>query len=251
MPHELYVHPNPQTLSLAAAERWIELAGQAIAERGAFHAALSGGSTPKILYETLARPDLASQVEWHRVHIYFGDERAVPPTHPDSNYRMAELALLRHVPIPTTQVHPMETDLTRIRQNARAYEELLRTALPKDADGLPVLDLVLLGLGPDGHIASLFPRTCALREQSQLTMAVYVDKLHAWRMTLTYPVIDRARHVMLLATGQGKAETVRRALREPAPEMESLPVQRLRPAGTMEWRLDAEAAALLSKEVTQ
>lgn len=251
MPPEIHVHPDPESLSLAAAQRWVALAGQACARRGAFHVALSGGSTPQALYSALARLEFAAQVDWRCVHIYFGDERSVPPTHPDSNYHMADLALLRHVPISPDQVCPMDAQPDHIEQNARAYEQLLRTALPKDADGIPVFDLVLLGIGTDGHVASLFPHTSALQERERLVTAVYVDKLQTWRMTITFPLINRARHVMLLATGRGKAEVIRQALQDhPRDEKEPLPVQMLRPAGAMEWHLDA-AAALLAAEATE
>lgn len=252
MPPEIHIHPDPESLSLAAARRWIALAKQACARHGAFHVALSGGSTPRALYTALARPEFASQVDWQRVHIYFGDERAVPPTHPDNNYRMADLALLRHVPIPPGQVHPMDARPDRIEQGAKAYERLLRTALPKDTDDIPVFDLVLLGIGTDGHVASLFPHTSALPEQKRLVAAVYVDKLQTWRMTVTFPLLNRARHTVLLATGHGKAEVIRQALQDrPRDEKEPLPVQRLRPAGAMEWHLDAEAAALLTAEAPE
>lgn len=243
MPAEIHVHPDPESLSLAAARRWVALAGQACARRGAFHVALSGGSTPKALYDALARPAFAAQVDWQRVHVYFGDERSVPPTHPDSNYRMADQALLRHVPIPPDQVHPMEAQPDHIERNAKTYERLLRAALPKGADGIPVFDLVLLGIGTDGHIASLFPHTSAAREQDRLVTAVYVEKLQTWRMTITFPLINHARHVMLLASGRGKAEVIRQALQDHARDgKEPLPVQRLRPAGVAEWHLDAKAA---------
>lgn len=249
MPPEIHVHPDPESLSLAAAQRWVALAGQACARRGAFHVALSGGSTPEALYAALARPEFAAQVDWRCVHIYFGDERSVPPTHPDSNYHMADLALLRHVPIPPDQVCPMDAQPDHIEQNARAYEQLLRTALPKDADGIPVFDLVLLGIGTDGHVASLFPHTSALQEQERLVTAVYVDKLQTWRMTITFPLVNRARHVMLLATGRGKAEVIRQALQDrPRDGKGPLPVQMFRPTGVVEWHLDAEAAALLAAE---
>ncbi len=252
MPPEIHVHPDPESLSLAATQRWVALAGQAHARHGTFHVALSGGSTPKALYNALARPEFAAQVDWRRVHIYFGDERSVPPDHPDSNYRMADLALLCHVPIPPDQVHPMDAQPDHIEQNARAYEQLLRATLPKDADVIPILDLVLLGIGTDGHVASLFPRTSALQEQERLVTAVYVEKLQTWRMTITFPLINRARHVMLLATGRGKAEVIRQALQDyPQDGKELLPVQRLRPTGVMEWHLDAEAAALLATEATE
>ncbi|MFA7095685.1 MAG: 6-phosphogluconolactonase [Gammaproteobacteria bacterium] len=246
MQHTVHIHPDPQSLTLAAAQRWLALARQSIAARGQFHVALSGGSTPQALYETLARPEFAQEVDWGAVHVYFGDERAVPPTHPDNNYRMAELALLRHVPIPPGQIHRMAADdPANIQENAAAYERELRAALPRDPDEMPVFDLILLGLGPDGHIASLFPGTAALHERERLVTAVYVEKFQAWRMTLTFPIIDRARHLMPLVSGRGKAEVVRQVLgtRDPGPE--PLPVQRLRPAGTLEWHLDAAAAELL------
>ncbi|MEO5574493.1 MAG: 6-phosphogluconolactonase [Gammaproteobacteria bacterium] len=239
------VFTDLQILGIGFAERWIALSEQAIAERGQFHVALTGGSTPRHLYETLARPEFADRVVWQYVHIYFGDERCVPPDHTDSNFRMANETLLRHIPIPAGQIHRMQGELPDAHEAARAYAELLVAHAPKSADGNVQFDLVLLGLGPDGHIASLFLATPILQERKQLAAAVYVEKLDSWRISVTLPVINNARQMLMLATGVGKAEIVKRALAS-EPQSPPLPVQMLAPAGTMDWYLDADAAQLIN-----
>jgi len=220
----------------------VELAREAIAARGVFHLALAGGSTPKTLYRLLAQPRHAARIEWSRVHVWFGDERCVPYDHPDSNYRMAREALLDRVPLPPAQIHPMPTALSRLRLGATEYARLLRMLLPRDPAGHPVFDLVLLGMGPDGHTASLFPGTCGLHERERLVAAAYVDKLHAWRITLTLPAINAARHVMFLIAGAEKAAPLAHAMAGAVPP---LPVQRVAPSGELEWWLDTAAAAQL------
>ncbi len=240
----IHIYPDPDALSVAFARRWIELVEQAIAARGQFHVALTGGSTPQRLYERLATAEFAERVDWQQVHIYFGDERCVPPDHPDSNYRMANEALLRHVPIPPAKIHRMQGELPDARASAQSYMEILHAQVPESANGLAQFDLLLLGLGPDGHIASLFPFTAALAERSQLATAVYVDKLQAWRISLTLPVINNAKQIQMLVAGESKAEIVRRALAQ-QPETPPLPVQMIQPAGVLEWYLDQAAAQQL------
>ena len=232
------VLPDADALATTAAEAFIIAVGEAVATRGACHVALAGGSTPEGLYRRLAQPGYAERVPWEQVHIWFGDERGVPPDHADSNYRMARQALLDHVPLPPAQVHRMagEDDPATA---AAAYAEQLRSELPA-ADGIPVLDLVLLGLGPDGHIASLFPDTAALTA-TEPAVANWVPKLETWRLTLTYPVLNAARRVWLLAAGSGKAAVVAQALDAPHGEGE-LPVQRLNGGGEYRWFLDGVAA---------
>ena len=238
-PH-IHLFPDADALSRAAAHRWIDLAGHTIATGGAFHVALSGGSTPKRLFGLLASPAFSARVDWARVHIYFGDERCVPPDHPDSNYRMACEALLDHVPIPAAQIHriPGEADPAA---GAAAYTQTLTAHLPRDSDGAPRLDLLLLGMGPDGHTASLFPGTTALTETGQAA-AVYVDKFAAWRITLAYPLLNRSRHVMFLVSGADKAP----ALAEVLGGRSDLPAAGIAPAGELEWYLDEAAAASLT-----
>lgn len=232
----LHVLPDAAALYRAVAERLLALGEQAIAARGAFHLALAGGATPRGLYALLAGPGLAGRLDWTRVQLYFGDERCVAPDHPDSNYRMVREALLDHLPV-APQVHRIAGERAP-GQAAADYAALLASQLP---DG--VFDLVLLGLGPDGHIASLFPGSAALDERRATVAAVYLPLLDAWRISLTLPLLNRARHLLLLVSGAAKAAVVRQALHDATA---ALPVQRLRPHGTLEWFLDAAAAARLA-----
>lgn len=240
----IHVFADLDELSIAFVERWINLAEQAIAARSQFHVALTGGSTPKLLYAMLAKADFADRVDWRHVHIYFGDERCVPPDHSDSNFRMANNALLRHVPIPAEQIHRMPGESSNAHQGARSYAEVLTAQAPKSSDGTAQFDLVLLGLGADGHIASLFPSTQALQENELSVVAVYVEKLQAWRISVTLPVINNARQILMLAGGNSKAEIVSRALAEKL-QTPPLPVQMIVPKGAMDWYLDRSAARQL------
>ncbi len=239
MEPEVIVRDSSDALFAEAAERLVAEAQADAAERGAFRIALAGGSTPEGLYRRLAAPDLADLVPWDRTEVFFGDERCVRADHPDSNSRMARRALLDHVPLPASRIHPMDCGRDP-RQAAADYARLLRERLPP-RDGVPVFDLVLLGLGPDGHIASLFPGTVALT-QTEPVAPSYVIRLGAWRLTLTFPVLNAARRVWLLATGEAKADIVRRALAG-GTEQRALPVHRLRPAGELRVWLDRAAAA--------
>ncbi len=268
MQRQIRISADLEALSTAAASRWVALAAEAIAARGEFHVALSGGATPRRLYERLAAAPFAREIDWSCVHIYFTDERCVPPDHQDSNFHMASEALLRHVLIPPEQIHRIGISLAYIRQDAAAYAELLRKHLPKSVapgvlppatlvrpctskESMPQFDLVLLGLGPDGHIASLFPAAgiAVTEREDRYAVAVYVDRLKAWRISLSLPVIAHARHILMLAAGEEKAGIVRRAL--DAPESPPLPVQRLQPVHEMEWYLDQAAAAQLRDRVNR
>lgn len=240
----IHVLPTPEAASDAAARRWVTLARDAIAQDGRFNVALAGGGTPRGLYERLARPPLREEVDWRRVHLFFGDERSVPPDHADSNYRMAHETLVGQVPVAAQHVHPITARTARIREDAWAYGRLLRRELPLTAGGVPRFHLILLGLGPDGHVASLFPGTCIQHEVHVPVAAVYVPRLKTWRISVTYPVLNQADHIVLLAEGEGKADIVARACQRPATAA-LLPVQRIEPAGTLEWFLDRAAAARL------
>ena len=215
----------------------------------------SGGSTPRRLYQCLADPAFTGHLDWQRVHVYWGDERSVPLEDPQSNYRLASESWLAHVPIPGDHIHPMQARPSSIDADAKSYGELLRMLLPSP-DGIPVLDLVLLGLGGDGHIASLFPGTDILKESRGPVAAVYVDRLHTWRISLTFQVLNAARHVMIIVAGDSKAEIVHRVLTNPPVGPESgpdagprLPVQGLHATPTVEWYLDAAAARLLPPDL--
>lgn len=226
---ELIVVPEPAELARQAAG-WLDVeVSRAIAERGSCALGLAGGRTPEPVYRELAS---GSSVDWKRVDVFFGDERAVPPDHPDSNYRMIHLALLSRVPIPAGQVHRMEAERPDREAAAREYER----SLP------PRLDVLLLGMGPDGHTASLFPGSAALDERHRLVLPVLGAKAPAERLTITPPVIEAARKVAVIATGEDKAPMVARAVEGPiSPKV--VPVQLAR-RGV--WFLDQAAAARLT-----
>ena len=238
----LTVRATPGAAAAAAAEAFEAAARTATSVRGAFHVALAGGSTPAALYRRLAAR--AGAVDWGRVHVWFGDERAVPWDHPASNYRMAREVLLDHVPIPPGQVHPIRARTACIRQDAAAYAAALRRHLPSGPGGFPMLDLVLLGLGADGHTASLFPGTCILHQRERPVEAVYVPGLRAWRISLTFPTLEAARAVHFLVTGGAKADAVRRTL-APGPDGDLTPAGRLCQARPTRWFLDTAAAGAL------
>jgi 6-phosphogluconolactonase len=237
---EIRTCPDAASLARAAAEHFVTLAAAAIAARGQFVVALSGGSTPRTSYALLASHQFAQRVDWPRVHVFWGDERCVPPDHPESNYRMAREALLDRVPIPTENVHRMRGELPP-DQAATAYQAELEAAL--GAGGR--FDLILLGMGADGHTASLFPGTTALHEQTRWVVAHYVDKLSAWRVTLTPVAINAAAHVIFIVSGAGKAERLPEVLAGPY-QPDILPAQIVRPAdGRLLWLVDAAAAVHL------
>ncbi|RMD80510.1 MAG: 6-phosphogluconolactonase [Gammaproteobacteria bacterium] len=244
---DLRIHPDPEALARAVAERWIQLAEEAVRARGRFHVALAGGSTPRRLYALLAQPPYRDRVPWQQVHVFFGDERCVPPDHPDSNYRMAREALLDHVPIPPGQVHRIEGEAEDPAEAATRYARLLTAELPLSAQGVVQFDLILLGMGADGHTASLFPGTPILRERARLVEAVYVERLGSWRISITLPVIEHAHHVLFMVTGKEKAATVREVFtnRRTPP----YPVQLIHPRGELEWHLDQAAASELPEEL--
>ncbi len=229
---ELHVHATPEEAAEALAQVVCGLSADSIAARGRFTVALSGGSTPAALYRLLASPPLADAVDWSRWHVFWGDERCVPPDHPDSNYGMARRTLLDHVPIPTAQVHRMEGEDPPQQAAADYARTLAETLAPDDR-----LDLALLGIGDDGHTASLFLGTAALHERELTVAANWVPHLDAHRITLTLPTLNRARCVTVLATGADKADAVRRAL-DPRPSDVTPPIALVDPFdGPAHWHV--------------
>lgn len=237
----IQIVPTSEALVAAAAELLITAAEEAVATRGRFVLALSGGSTPKALYEALAAPPLRERVPWQQTLLLWGDERYVAPDHPDSNQRMAREALISHLTIPPSQVLPFPTSANNPQADAATYEATLRGALP---DNPPAIDLVLLGMGPDGHTASLFPGTTALAETERLVAATYVEKLSAWRLTMTLPLLNTARAAAFLVTGADKAATARLAI-DPWPNEAPPPAGRVA-AQRVYWLLDQAAAQQLA-----
>jgi 6-phosphogluconolactonase len=240
---ELVRVPDRTALARNAAERFVMLARQAIAEHRRFSVALSGGSTPQELYALLAQPEFAGQVNWERVHVFWGDERDVPSEDLESNYRMA-FETLGRLPIPASQVHRIPTELGS-EQAATAYEHALRDFFKVEGDHFPSFDLVLLGMGANGHTASLFPHSPALNETTHWVVSQYVDEVKMNRITLTAPILNAADNILFLVSGQDKAETVHAVLRgEYRPN--SLPAQLIQPThGQVVWLLDWAAASRL------
>jgi 6-phosphogluconolactonase len=241
------IFPTPMVMAESAARLFAARAAEAVSARGRFTAALSGGKTPVALYRLLAKAPYVSQIPWTRVHLFWGDERCVPPDHADSNYRTVRERLLDHVPIPPVNVHRMPGEMDPVEGAAR-YEEQLREFFAPHGDGFPVFDFILLGLGEDGHTASLFPGTRAIRESARWVLGHYVDAQKGWRITLTPPVINAARTVVFIVSGAGKAAVLQEILEGPL-RPDTLPAQIVRPAeGTLLWMVDREAAALLKGE---
>lgn len=233
------VTANIQALATEAAHRIQEAALSAIQSQGVFTIALSGGSTPRTLYHLLAGEPCRSAINWSKVRFYFGDERCVPPDHPDSNYGMAEKALLSQLPIPRQNIHRMRGEIEPMAAAAE-YEALLE----KDfGDG--GLDMILLGMGDDGHTASIFPESPAVLETKHRCVAIHVPKLKSWRITMTAPFINRAGHILILAAGSSKARRLHEVLEGPRDPMR-LPIQLIHPFnGRLNWILDAEAAGMM------
>jgi 6-phosphogluconolactonase len=241
------IFDDAEAVSRAAADEFVRCCREALAARGRFAVALSGGSTPRRLYQLLAGPPWDDRIDWGRLEVFWGDERCVRPDHPDSNYRMTREALLTRVPVPPAHVHRIEAERPDHDAAARDYQAALARVLGVDAGGEPPsLDLVLLGMGPDGHTASLFPHTAALRETTRWVAANFVPKFNADRITFTYPTINRAREVLFLVCGADKADVLRDVREGPA-DPQRLPSQGVRPAGVLHWYLDRAAAARLTQ----
>jgi len=241
---EIRVLTTPQELFAAAAEAVAQLAVEAVAERGRFTLALSGGSTPKSLY-TLLATNARTSLPWDRMFFFWGDERHVPPNHPDSNYRMANEAMLSKVPVPADNVFRIKAENADAAAAAQEYELTLRRFF-REESGVPNFDLILLGMGPDGHTASLFPGTAALQENSRLVVANWVEKLKTHRLSFTFPVLNAARCVLFLVSGIDKAAVLKTVLEDDVPG-EQYPAKLVRPsAGKLIWMLDRGAASALS-----
>ncbi|MFZ0285828.1 MAG: 6-phosphogluconolactonase [Terriglobales bacterium] len=241
---DLRVFETPAELFRGAAEDFCAQALAAVAQRGRFTVALSGGSTPKSLYQLLASGAFP-KLPWDKTCFFFGDERHVPPNDPESNYRMANEAMLSKAPVPAANVFRIPAEMQDAAAVASAYEQTLRTFFRLAPGEFPRFDLILLGLGPDGHTASLFPGSAALRESRKLVVANWVEKFKTYRITFTYPVLNHAARVMFLASGTDKAAILREVLENPRA---NLPSQKVRPVnGSLAWMVDRAAAAELSQ----
>jgi 6-phosphogluconolactonase len=243
-PANVFVFDTPEQLAVGAAERFVERASEFHGQSHRFSVALSGGRTPRRVYQLLATERFKSRVDWDNLHLFFGDERCVPPDHPESNYAMAYENLISKVALPAKNVHRIigEGDPA---ENARAYENQLRTFFAGLA--WPRFDLVFLGMGDDGHTASLFPGSEALNEKTKWVVTTKLERLSQDRVTLTVPVFNHAAQVIFLVAGKEKAIRLAEVLREQsAPD---LPAQLIHPVdetdGTLEWLVDRAAASLL------
>lgn len=240
---EIRVFPDPAALFRGTADDFAGQAQTAVRSRGRFTVALSGGSTPKSLYSLLATN---ASLPWDKVFFFFGDERHVPPENPESNYRMAMESLLSKIPVPPANVFRIPAENPDAAQAAASYERTLREFFQTPATGFPALDLVLLGMGPEGHTASLFPEGKALQEKSRWVVSDWVEKFKTDRITLTLPVLNNARTVMFLVSGRDKASTLKEALEGTQPGTQ-FPCKLIRPEdGRLIWMVDKAAAADLS-----
>jgi 6-phosphogluconolactonase len=244
----IQILPDPQALYRAAANEFVARATDAVNARGLAHVALSGGSTPKGLFALLVSDDaLRQQMPWDKIHFWWSDERHVPPDHPDSNFKMANDAMLSRALIPAHNIHRVRAELEDASQAALEYEQELRTAFQLDLPAFPQFDLILLGMGPDAHTASLFPGTRALNETTRLVVANWVGKLYTWRITFTAPLINAACVVLFLVAGDDKALPLKGVLEGPHEPLQ-LPAQLIQPEnGSLLWLLVSKAASQLVK----
>lgn len=234
------IAPTMDTLCQDAAQELLRLMHQTIDERRVFHLFLAGGSTPQRFYNLLATPIYAKAIPWGNVHLYFGDERHVAPDHSDSNFKMVNDSLLKKINIDPTHIHRIQGELDAA-DAADAYHQAINSLLPKDADNRPQADLILLGLGPDGHTASLFPDTDILDNTKAYCAAVWVSKFNTWRISITYPVINNARNLWFLVAGDNKQPIVNRIFNHPS-TIDPLPVERISARGAVTWFMDQSAA---------
>jgi len=236
-------------ISRAAAASIVEHIIESLQMSDVYSIALSGGSTPRPLYELLANDaKLQEQIPWERVHFFWGDERHVPPGHPDSNYRMADTALLSKVPIPSTNIHRIRAEDSDAHKAAEDYEREIRRFFKIDAGQLPRFNCMLQGMGPDGHTASLFSGTSALEETKRLAVANWVEKFESYRITMTVSVINNAERIIFIVSGEEKADTLKAVLQDD-PKSNRYPAQLIQPVdGKLIWFLDQAAAGRLAHD---
>ena len=241
---EIYLCKDTAAIASQTAEAFSRLARTYVAEQGRFTVALAGGNTPRATYMLLASDTYRTLLPWENIHVFWGDERHVSPDHADSNYHMAHEAMLSKVGIPTTNIHRIMAE-QEAQQAADDYEATLRTFFDLVAGALPRFDLILLGMGPDGHTASLFPGTAAVQEQTRLVVAPWVEKFNTYRITMTPPVLCNAAHVVFAVAGADKAETLQQVLYgHYQPDL--YPSQVVMPThGSLLWLVDEAAARLL------
>ncbi len=249
---EIIVCENAEAVCAEAAQRFASAADVAINEQGKFRVALSGGSTPRRLYQQLASATWREKINWQRVHLYWSDERAVAPDDAESNYRMAREALVNQVQIPPANIHRIAGEQASVNQAeadaaATDYESKMREEFDVKDNETPVFDLILLGMGADGHTASLFPNTSALNEDEKLITSVWVEEKKTRRVTMTYRLINHAANILFLVTGADKSRTLREVL-EPETAQNKYPSQRVKALnGSLVWLVDEAAASELTQ----
>lgn len=252
MEREIRILNDGAAIAKRAAQEFVQAAGSAVREKGSFHVALAGGSTPKALYSLLAT-DLAlrSQVPWDKMHLFFGDERHVGPEHPDSNFRMATEAMISKVPLKAEQVTRIKGEYLDAEQAALEYEKALRDNFKLKAGEYPRFDLLLAGMGNEGHTLSLFPGTKALHTNGRVAVRNWVGKLYTERITLTAPAASNAARILFMVTGADKALALKAVLEGPY-EPEQLPAQLLQPKnGKLLWLVDTAAGGMLAAGIRE
>lgn len=252
MEHEIRILADAAAIAKRAAEEFVQAAAAAVRERGAFRVALAGGSTPKALYGLLAGDAvLRSQVPWDKIQVFFGDERHVGPGHPDSNFRMASETMLSKVPLNANQVTRIKGEYPDAAQAAREYEEAIASHFGLRAGELPRFDLLLSGMGNEGHTLSLFPGTKALHADGRIVVRNWVGKLYTERITITAPAACASAEILFMVTGADKALALKGVLEGPY-EPEQLPAQLLQPKkGKLLWLVDTAAGSMLSKGIRE
>lgn len=247
MAREIQILDSASSVAEAGALHFVRICNSSIKNNGKFSVVLSGGSTPKGMLSLLATDEYKKQVPWDKCHFFWGDERSVPPTHADSNFKMATDSLLSHVPVIASQIYRMEAEKADITQAAQEYQNKIATffSVPNSSSP-PQFDLLYLGMGPDGHTASLFPGTTALSEKSKWVVPNFVPKFNTNRMTFTYPMINQAKNVIFLVAGKDKVASLKEVL-EGTPNLETYPSQGINPShGSLLWLLDVDASSGLS-----
>ncbi|HKN74236.1 MAG TPA: 6-phosphogluconolactonase [Candidatus Acidoferrum sp.] len=249
---EVRILPDGVAIAKRCAQKFVEIAAAAVKGKGSFHVALAGGSTPKILYSLLVEdPALRSQVPWDKMHVFFGDERHVGPADPQSNYCMARETMLSKSPLKPEQVTRIKGECPEAEDAAKEYEQAIRTYFKLSAGQFPRFDLVLLGMGSEGHTLSIFPGTRALRENRRIAVHNWVGKVLMDRITLTAAAVNNAANVIFMVTGADKAPALTAVL-ERFYEPDQLPAQLIHPVnGTLLWLVDTAAGSMLTRAIRE
>ncbi|MHC4268520.1 MAG: 6-phosphogluconolactonase [Planctomycetota bacterium] len=247
MKKNIHIYPNKEKLVAATTERVVGSIEKVIKENGLCNMALAGGNTPGGVYSMLAANPYQDRLDWSRLHLFWGDERMVSPEHQDSNFRMVRETLLDHVAIPDDNVHRIHGEIAP-EQAAEEYASLLNDHFKTN---LPGFDIILLGLGEDGHTASLFPETDAVEECEQHAVAVFVPRFDSWRVTLTLPVLNAAREIYFLVSGRSKSDIMQRimSIKQPSKEFPATMVDPVN--GELHWMLDSDAMILINKNARE